>query len=110
MADAGGYAGGQYPSGWDYNDPSFVAMLMSAQDGHAAAQQLVVMASVPIVWSLSPDADEAQNLFVHILEYVIPKWDGVMPWALRCTVCCRSRLLTLRRTRQRRRDRGLGWL
>lgn len=94
----------------DYGSPEFLGLLMSAQDGCVVSRNLVVVASAPCVWKLTPDADEAQDLFAWIIEYTLPRWNGAHDWALHCGVTLRSRLLTLRRGRDRMRKRGLGWL
>lgn len=94
----------------DYNSMAFTTTLLSAQEGDPKCLQLVVLATLPVVWSLRPNNDEAQDLIVHIMEYVVPRWSASRPWALHATVCLSSKLKTLRRTRSRRRQRGLGWL
>ena len=94
----------------DYGSPWFIGLLQSAQDGDVEATHLVVIASGPCVWKLTGDVDEQQELFAWIMEYALPKWTEAKDWALHLRVVLGSRLAFLRRTRQRRRDRGLGWL
>lgn len=94
----------------DFDSPTFITLLQGAQDGDIHCRQLVILATLPVIWSLSPCMDEAQDLIVHLVEYVIPKWTEVRPWGLHANVCLSSKLKTLRRTRARRRERGLGWL
>ena len=83
----------------------FYSLILDAQDGHPVARDTVVMCSMPIVWKLTPDQDEQQELVCHLLGYSLPKWTGGQPWAVHLTVTLMSKLLTLRRTEYRYRSR-----
>lgn len=93
-------------SGVDFNSIDFLAALISAQDGDVPSRNYVVIASAPLVYGLGVTADEAQELFIDIMEYALPKWTEARPWALHCTVVLKSRLATLRRSERRREERG----
>lgn len=90
----------------DFNSIDFLAALISAQDGDVPSRNWVVIASAPLVYQLGPTADEAQELFIDIMQYALPKWTEARPWALHCTVVLKSRLATLRRSERRREERG----
>jgi len=96
-----------YSGGWvNYDSIYFLAALISAQDGDVPSRNWVVVASAPLVYGLYPTADEAQELFIDIIEVALPKWKEIHPWALHCTVVLRSRLATMRRSERRREERG----
>jgi hypothetical protein len=60
---------------------------------------------MPMVWTLTQDEDEQQDLVVHLLEYTLPRYSFAQPWGVHVKVTLTSKLLTLRRTEQRYRKR-----
>jgi hypothetical protein len=89
-----------------YDAPGFLCLLHSAQDGDQVSRDMVILATMPLVFNLTTDEDEVAELVVHLFEKVLPRWVETYLWAGHVKRLLTWRLQTLRREAQRRRTRG----
>lgn len=90
-----------------YGSRAFLLLLHEAQDGSQLAKDAVVLASLPIIYQLTQDEDEVQELIVWLYERVIPRWTEVHWWGGHAKRLLVWRLMDLRKKEDRRRKRGL---
>lgn len=89
-----------------YDDPSFLSLLHSAQDGDQRSQELVILATLPLVFSLTSDEDEVSELICCLYEKILPKWTETFQWGGHAKRYLTWRLRDLRRLEQKRVARG----
>ena len=90
-----------------YGSRAFLLLLHEAQDGSQLAKDAVVLASLPLIYGLTRDEDEVQELIVWLYERVIPRWTEVYWWGGHARRFLYQRLMNLRKMDTRRRARGL---
>lgn len=96
-------------NGWvqySYDQLPFLTLLHSAQDGDPTAASLVVLATLPIIFSLTSDEDEISDLILYIYENVLPKWTETYQWAGHAKRKLTWRLGDIRKQERRRQARG----
>lgn len=89
-----------------YDSVEFLNYLRSAQEGSPIARDLVVMATMPLIFQLTSDEDEVSELVVCVYERVIPQWTEARLYCPHAQRHLRWRLLDLRKFDKRRRERG----